>query len=227
MSVSPEEYVNLIRAEFARMGKVETAQQQMAYMKNHFPFYGLKMQGWMGQTKSHFEKYGLPAGPDLDTVLRDCYASEYREMHYFALETAQKCLKKQAAGWIDMLEELIITNSWWDSVDWIAKLVGMHFQRFPELIVPVTERWMASGNMWLQRVCLIFQLRYREKTDFELMCRYIKMVAGSKEFFLQKGAGWALRQYSRTNPEAVEAFVKSTPLAPLTRREALRLMQNP
>lgn len=226
MTINADTYVELIRAEFARMGKVETAQQQMAYMKNHFPFYGLKMQGWMGLTKAHFEKYGLPAAPDLDDVLRKCYAIEYREMHYFALETAQRCLKKQNAGWIDMLEELIVTNSWWDSVDWIAKLVGMHFQRFPELIEPITARWMASGNMWLQRVCLIFQLRYREKTDTALLFKYIKMVAGSKEFFLQKGAGWALRQYSRTNPEAVEQFVKSTPLAALTRREALRLMQN-
>jgi 3-methyladenine DNA glycosylase AlkD len=47
-------------------------------------------------------------------------------------------------------------------------------------------------------------------------------VAGSKEFFLQKGAGWALRQLAKTNPEAVRAFVEKTRLAPLTRREALK-----
>ena len=136
----------------------------------------------------------------------------------------QKTLKAQAPEFIEFLEELILANSWWDTVDWISKLVGMHFKRFPQLIVPVTERWMDSGNFWLQRVCLIFQLSYKEKTDADLMFKYVRRVADSKEFFLQKGAGWALRQYSRTNPEAVREFLASTRLSALTKREAMRLI---
>ncbi|MEZ4918947.1 MAG: DNA alkylation repair protein [Saprospiraceae bacterium] len=53
---------------------------------------------------------------------------------------------------------------------------------------------------------------------------YILLVADSKEFFLQKGAGWALRQYSKTNPDAVREFVAAHRLPALTRREALRLL---
>ncbi len=85
---------------------------------------------------------------------------------------------------------------------------------------------MASGNFWLQRVCMIFQLSYRDKTDFELMKKYILQLAGSKEFFLKKGTGWALRQHTRTDPHAVLNFVENNPqLAPLTKREALRLIK--
>jgi 3-methyladenine DNA glycosylase AlkD len=120
------------------------------------------------------------------------------------------------------LEELICTRSWWDTVDWVNKLVGLHFRRYPDLIKPVTERWMASGNFWLQRVCLIFQLTYKDKTDSDMMFDYVRRLADSKEFFLQKGAGWALRQYAKTNPDAVLEFVLNTRLAPLTRREALK-----
>jgi 3-methyladenine DNA glycosylase AlkD len=221
---TPETYTALIRTVFRDKGRPETARGQMAYFKNQFPFFGLKMPEWTALTKIHFEKYGIPEGPDLDAVIRLCFADEYREMHYFALEMTQRSLKKQPAEWINMLEELIVTHSWWDSVDWIAKLVGAHFLRFPELIIPVTARWMASGNFWLQRVCLIFQLKYREKTDAALLFQYVAMVAGEKEFFLRKGAGWALRQYSRTDPDAVRAFIERTPVSPLTRREALRLL---
>jgi 3-methyladenine DNA glycosylase AlkD len=71
---------------------------------------------------------------------------------------------------------------------------------------------------------MIFQLAYKQKTDAALLFEYVRRLSGSKEFFLQKGAGWALRQYSRTDPEAVRQFVESQRLAPLTRREALRLM---
>jgi len=196
----------------------------MAYMRHQFEFFGLKMPQWTAITKALHQQYGLPATEELKALARLCFADDHREMHYFALETVQKALKTQPADFIDFLEELICTRSWWDTVDWINKLVGQHFQRYPDLMIPVTERWMTSGNFWLQRVCLIFQLAYKTKTDQELLFKYVRQVAGSKEFFLQKGAGWALRQYSRTNPEAVQNFVENNRLAPLTRREALRLM---
>ncbi len=176
----------------------------------------------MPLTKAIHVQNGIPEGEDLKTLVRRCFEDDHRELHYFALETLQKTLKTKPSECIDFLEELILTRSWWDTVDWINKLVGLHFQRYPELIKPVTERWMDSGNIWLQRVSLIFQLPYKTKTDTDLLFRYVRRVAGSKEFFLQKGAGWALRQYAKTNPAAVLEFVTNTRLAPLTRREALK-----
>lgn len=220
----PSEYYQLVRNTFADHGNPTVAQGQIAYMKHHFDFFGLKMPTWSGLTKEMLKQHGMLTGQALDELIRLCFADEHREMHYFALELVQKSLKNQPSEWIGMLEELILTNSWWDSVDWIAKLVGMHFKKYPQLIVPVTTHWMASGEMWLQRVCIIFQLSYKEKTDTALMFRCIEQVASSKEFFLQKAAGWALRQHSRTAPDLIRDFVETHQLAPLTRREALRLM---
>jgi 3-methyladenine DNA glycosylase AlkD len=194
-------------------------------MKNHFEFFGLKMPEWSALTKDLLAGQPMQQGADLQELVRLCFDDDHREMHYFALEVVQRSLKKQPAEFVDFLEELVLCRSWWDSVDWLAKLVGLHFKRYPQLARPVTERWMASGEMWLQRVAIIFQLTYRERTDTGLLFQHIRAVAGSHEFFLQKAAGWALRQYSRTDPEAVKAFVESHSLAPLTRREALRLLK--
>jgi 3-methyladenine DNA glycosylase AlkD len=138
------------------------------------------------------------------------------------LETLQKVLKKHPQDCIYFLEELILTRSWWDTVDWVNKLVGLHFKRFPELIQPTIARWMDSGNIWLQRVCMIFQLTYKEKTDEALLFDCVRKLATSKEFFLQKGAGWALRQYGKIRPEAVQAFLVKHPVSALTKREAMK-----
>ena len=81
---------------------------------------------------------------------------------------------------------------------------------------------MSSENMWLQRVCLIFQLTYRKETDAELMFDYMRRLVPSKEFFIQKAIGWALRQYARTDVDIVRQFVETTKLAPLSKREALK-----
>ena len=211
---------------FRENGDPERAQGQMWYMKHQFEFFGLKSPVWTGLAKEVFKEKGIPEGPQLIEFARLCYADDHREMQYLAIEAIERRIKKQPAEFIEVLEELILNKSWWDTVDWLAKLVGIHFEQHPELRLPATEKWMDSGEMWLQRVCLIFQLRYKEKTDFELMKQYILRIAHSKEFFLQKGAGWALRQYSRTNPNAVKEFVESNQLAALTKREGLRLIKS-
>lgn len=218
----PEQYLLNIRRLFAAHGNPAVAEGQMNYMRNQFEFFGLKAPEWMALAKNAFQEWGMPQEEDIKTIARLCYEDEHREMQFFAIEMVQRELKKQPEDFFDFLEELITAKSWWDTVDWLAKIAGEHFRRFPHLTQPVTERWMESGNIWLQRSAIIFQLRFREKTDARLLFTYILRVAGSKEFFLQKGAGWALREYSKTDPEAVRDFVRQHPLAPLTKREALK-----
>jgi 3-methyladenine DNA glycosylase AlkD len=84
---------------------------------------------------------------------------------------------------------------------------------------------MKSGNIWLQRTSLLFQLKYKKKTDIILMADYIDRLQGSKEFFINKSIGWILREYSKTDGDWVREFVKSRSLAPLSHREALKWME--
>ncbi len=217
------EYLTYVKSCLRQKGDPARAQGQMAYMRNQYEYYGLRAPEWVALFKQIFAEKGLFQGEALRELARLCFEDEYREVHYFALEMVQKVLKKEPEEFIHFLEELISTKSWWDTVDWISKMVGVHFGRHPHLIRPVTERWMGSGNIWLQRVCLIFQLMYKEKTDAALLFDYILRLQDSREFFIRKGAGWALRQYSKTAPEAVSAFIESNPGLPaLTRREGMK-----
>lgn len=224
--MTPEQYIELIKKIFQENSNHETAAGQMKYMRHQFEYYGLKAAIWIGLLKNIFKENDIYEGEELMVFSRLCMENEYREINYAGLQMLEKQMKKNPAAFIDFYEELIQTKSWWDTVDWIRKMVGVHFQRFPHLIVPTTEKWMASNNIWLQRICLIFQLSYKENTDFALMKKYILQLADSKEFFIQKGAGWALRQYSKTNGKGVFEFIKANPqLAPLTKREGLKWLQ--
>ena len=80
--------------------------------------------------------------------------------------------------------------------------------------------------MWLQRTALIFQLSYKEDTDAELLYSLIDRTLGSKEFFINKASGWALRQYSKFNPESVRNYIDSRrdQLAGLTIREGSKYL---
>ncbi|MBK8491937.1 MAG: DNA alkylation repair protein [Saprospirales bacterium] len=220
-----EKYLETVKALFAEKGDPEIAPMQMKYMRNQFAYYGLKAPVWQALTKEIVQEMGIPAGKELIDLVRLCLEEEYRELHYFALELVQKRIKKQEPDFIHFLEELVTTKSWWDTVDWLAnKMVGTHFKRYPDLVPAVPDRWIEGENIWLQRTAILFQLKYKQATDADLLFRYILRRADSKEFFIQKAAGWALREYSRTNPEAVVAFVENHRLAGLTKREGLRLL---
>jgi 3-methyladenine DNA glycosylase AlkD len=226
-SLTANEYYELVTRALADAGDPVRASGQSAYMKHKFVFYGLKAPEWVQMTKAWHAQYGVPSGSALEDLTALCFEDDHREMQYFAVETVQRRIKEQPATFINQLEWLITTKSWWDTVDWLAKLVGIFFQKHPQLIKPTTERWMDSGDIWLQRVSIIFQLFYKQKTDTDLMFRYILRIAHDKEFFLRKGAGWALRQHTRTDAQIVEQFVAmhTDQLSALTKKEALRLLK--
>jgi 3-methyladenine DNA glycosylase AlkD len=136
-------------------------------------------------------------------------------------------LAKYKKAWekktIKLMEWMIIHKSWWDTVDHIAsELTGPFFQIFPDKIIPVTDSWNKSDDIWLQRSSLMFQKKFRSATNADLLAKYILHLRHSNEFFVQKAIGWALREYSKTNPAWVERFVAGHDLPVLSHREALK-----
>jgi 3-methyladenine DNA glycosylase AlkD len=218
--ISPAAYVRKLASAFRQAGNPERAGYQRAYMRDQYDYFGLGAKEWMAIVKAFHAEHGLFDGADLKAFVRLCYGEDRRELHYAAITMVEKQLKKQPADFIGFLEEMIVTNAWWDTVDWIAKLVGQHFQRHPGLQHAYCEKWIGGPHMWLQRVAIIHQLAYKEKTDEKLLFDLIRRQADNKEFFIRKACGWALRQYARTRPAAVEKFLAKQPLSGLTVREA-------
>lgn len=196
------------------------------YMKGKFEYYGLKSPVRREITKNFLKTYGTPKDDELEDVIRDCWQKPEREYQYFAMDLLVKLMKKADKTRIDLYEYLVLNKSWWDTVDLVAaKLIGTHFRLYPELKTKYPEKWMSSGNMWLQRTAILFQLHYKEQTDLKLLSDYITRLQGSKEFFINKAIGWVLREYSKTNSVWVIDFVKNNELAPLSKREALKWME--
>ena len=223
--ISPKQYLQKVILFFQKSGNPEIAEGQMNYMRNKFEYYGVKAPGWVKFSKEIMKSEGVFQNEKLKEFVRLCMKEEHREIHYFGFQMVEKATKKEAEDFIEFLEELILTHSWWDSVDWISKMVGWHFIRFPHQVISVTERWISSDNIWLQRMAIIFQRYKHYPTDEKILFDYILRVKDSDEFFIQKGAGWALRDYSKENPEAVIDFIKNNKLKPLSEREGLKWMK--
>ena len=196
------------------------------YMKDKFEFFGIKSVERKKLTKKFLAFHGIPSEEGYEEVIREMWGLPQRELQYAALNILERLVKKWIPVEIKLLEHLIVTKSWWDTVDWLAtRIVGVRFRQNPELISSTHSRWIKSENIWLQRVCILFQLKYKQETDEKLLFSTIQELSESDEFFIQKAIGWALREQSKTDPAVVQKFIDENELAPLSRREALKVIR--
>jgi len=216
-------YLVELETAFQKHSNSIKASQMKKYMKNQFEFFGISSPLRREIVRNFLLKENLPPVSSIQEITTELWKKPEREFQYFAVELLTKYLKYIEPSFIYHFEFLITTKSWWDTVDSIApNLVGKHFKNHPELIIPITNNWAKSDNMWLQRASIIFQLKYKTMTDLHLLFEYITLLSDSKEFFIRKAIGWALREYSKTDPESVVKFVNSNKLSGLSTREALK-----
>lgn len=195
------------------------------YMLGQFRFLGIKSPERKQLLRQFLQNHGYPDAAHLETFVKQLWQTPGRELQYATMEIASRKTFLKDSERIILIEWMITHESWWDTVDYIASnIAGVWFKLHPQEILPVTSRWMASGNIWLQRTCLLFQLKYRHETDAGLLFGFIEQLASEKEFFIRKAIGWALREYSKTEPAAVIQFVEKQTLSPLSRREALKVI---
>ncbi|MCB0480584.1 MAG: DNA alkylation repair protein [Flavobacteriales bacterium] len=218
-------YYKVLTEVFEDLSNSEIATKQRAYMRGQFDFFGLKQAERRTVFSEFIKDNELPPYSDLFEHVKWLYAHPQREYHYCAIELAMKYRKEWNSDFMSTMEFLITTNSWWDTVDYIAtKLTGVfvlkRLDKQDELISP----WILSTNLWLNRVAIIHQLNYKKYTNTSFLAKAILPHTHSKEFFHQKAIGWALRQYTRTDADWVIQFVEEHELKPLSKREALRLL---
>jgi len=192
-----------------------------AYMRDQFPFLGIKAQDRKQLQKEIANETGYAKKPFSEEFVRCLWKLPEREYQYFAVDYLTSKSRTLQRDHINLLEDLITTKSWWDTVDALASnVVGKLCIKYPDIPHKEILQFSESGNMWLIRTAILFQLKYKNKTDTDLLADVIERHSETGEFFIDKAIGWALRQYARTDEEWVLEFLNTHTLAPLSIREA-------
>lgn len=217
-----------VRAELKRAADPRKAPQMQRYMKSEMPYHGVPVPLVRTICKPLFRDLALPNATTWSALVRELWhGATFREERYAALAlTADRRAEPfQKPSVLPLYEELIVSGAWWDFVDEIAtrrvgKLVADHR-------APLTKKmlaWSRDRNLWKRRTAILCQLHAGGETDLEFLYACFEPSLDSKEFFLRKAIGWALRQYARTAPAEVRRYVREQGdrLSPLSRREALK-----
>ncbi len=213
-----------IQEIYSKHADKEIAKGAKAYLLNQFEFYGIKTPLRRQLCKAFYASHPISNHKELILLVKSCFEAPQRELHYFAIELLGYHKKLWCKQTIPLIEWMITNKSWWDSVDSTNSFViSKYFLQFPEAIEATTSKWNRSNNIWLQRMSILFQLLYKEKTNTVLLSQYIEHTQLEEDFFIRKAIGWALRAYAYTDPKWVRDFVKTHPqLSNLSKREALK-----
>jgi 3-methyladenine DNA glycosylase AlkD len=222
-STALHDYWKPLVADLAGAADPVDAMAMQRYMKYVAPFHGVKAPARRALLKAHIDQHGLPPIEELPAICRSAFAQSEREWHYCGVDLLQRMAKKLRPEQLALVEELITTKSWWDTVDLLAgNVAGAILLRHPERLAKWHGRWSASNDLWLNRTAILFQLKWKERTLVPLLFSTIKDHVGHPDFFIRKAIGWALRSYAHTDPEVVRRFVAEVELSALSRREALK-----
>jgi 3-methyladenine DNA glycosylase AlkD len=194
-----------------------------AYMKNRFEFFGIKKPLRAELQKLIYMELGVPGNEIFREIVCLLWEDHRRESHYLAMDILFRNRKHFVEDDIYLIEELMRSNSWWDSIDFLSPhLAACGYKQFPHKKETTLLRWNSDADFWVRRASLLAQLHEKKNTDIELLFRLIIPLAGEKEFFIRKAIGWSLRELAKTHPNQVINFVESHEISALSRREALK-----
>jgi 3-methyladenine DNA glycosylase AlkD len=230
MRASTRALVAQLRSALEAEGDPQRAVQQQAYMKSEMPFAGVAAPGLRKIAREVFSAHPQPSPAHWkDAILGLWRGAKYREERHAAIGLARakpyQPFRTPAA--CPMFEEMIVTGAWWDYVDEIAiNLIGGLLRDHTEFTRALLLDWTRDADLWRRRSAIIAQLKFRAATDLELLLAAIEPAMESKEFFLRKAIGWALREHSKTDPSFVVDFVarNAAALSGLSKREAFKVM---
>ncbi|MFD4630583.1 DNA alkylation repair protein [Streptomyces sp. NPDC058284] len=209
---------------YAQAADPVRAARMRAYMKDVAPFLGLPSPVRRELSRTVLAGVPRPGQRDCTAIALRCWELPEREYAYFAVDYLTRHVRRCSSDFLPVVRHLITARPWWDTVDALAAhVVGALVTADPQLRT-VMDEWIGDENLWVARTALLHQLRHKSATDTERLFAYCVRQSGHPDFFIRKAIGWCLREYAKTDPEAVRAFVERERdrLSPLSAREALK-----
>ena len=166
------------------------------------------------ESKKTYSFSGLPFGEQL-TIWDRLWHTEndfWPRLHaFFFLE---RHLKKEAelremwpgiVRWQDQVDD-------WGLCDALAKVYTKILEVMPAEVYTQLQQWNADPDLWKRRQSMVSLLYYsrtkKQYLTFEQISGLVTSLLQDKEYYVQKGLGWTLRELHNVYPEQTMAYLE-------------------
>ncbi len=209
MRPQSDQLARYVTAELRALADPAKAPAMAAYMKTAQAFYGVPTPRRAIIVRETRDRFVPDDQKSYERNVLALWKLPYREEQYCAIAYARQHTQFITPSALWLYERLIREGAWWDFVDEIAvNLVGTALGNFGAMTRTVIERWCDDPDMWIRRTTLLAHLKHKKETDAAQLFDHCLRRSHETEFFIRKAIGWALREYSKTDPRAVRAFLK-------------------
>lgn len=218
-----DEVVHSVERALWPLADSKRAAGAKAYMKDISPFIGVATPNRRAALKPIFKSLPDPTSDDIGHAAMKLYSLTEREFAYAGNDLIAYFVDFADKEFLEKyVEKLITTKSWWDTVDGLGSVaISPLTIKFPNK--KLIEKWIRSDDKWLVRAAIQHQRGRRKNTNVIYVLELCARHADSKEFFITKAVGWALRDIAAFDKPAVREYLRDHPeLHGVAVREAKR-----
>ncbi len=193
------------------------------YMKDVAPFLGVQAVPRVRALREEWHGLRAPSSAELGQASLGLMAQGPREFHYAAADLIHRYIAVANESYCPRyVTRLLTTKPWWDSVDsFVTVAVSPLTRRYDH--DDLVDQWSESGDRWLIRAAVGHQRGWKDHTNVARVIGLCDRHWANSEFFVAKAIGWALRDLTAINADAVRRFLSSrTPKNAVAEREARR-----
>ncbi len=192
-----------IRAKLFSLADKERAENNKRYLKSQYSFYGLKVPE-MRKVMKEYRNLEFYSALNLFDELWNSGNHEEMNCALYLLENYAK--QNQNELWKFLIERLNKATSW-DLVDEMSgRILGVILADNINLMSEI-KKMSESRNPWIRRTSIISTGRLIGKNKIELTLRLAEKLVYDDDVYVQKGAGWMLREAGKKNRFAVREFI--------------------
>lgn len=223
MSIA-DEWLSATQSALVPLADPERAEPMAAYMKDVAPFLGIPTPARRSALRNAWRSLPPLDVDDVAAISRRLWVTPEREYQYAACDLLARHARGLPGAFLAApIESLVTDRAWWDTVDSLGSAVITPLvDRHPEQ-VDLMWQWWDSSDRWLVRAALQHQRGLKDRTDMARLLQMCDRYCDSREFFIAKAVGWALRDAAHIDPQAVRRFVDDHPgISRVASREAER-----
>lgn len=208
MSTYARAILKLVQDELALKADAKKAIEMANYMKTSMPFYGVQKPDRVPIMREIKKNHAPQTKSQYEELILRLWKQKHREEKYLSIDYAIQFIEFADTSSIPLFEKMIRDGAWWDFIDPIStQIIGQLFLDDRKSVSKIMNRWIEDKDFWVRRSAILSQLKHKDKTDRKMLFEFCRLQMYEQEFFIRKAIGWALREYSYTEPQVVKEFL--------------------